>query len=183
MSYSSCYTTASINLGCAANVGGIAKVYVVSGEITGATLNAVEAITGTTFAPSTELYTFEVQKQTSSLTETFNNSLENGTLFYQQDLALVFHKMEQSKRNQMKLISQSRGLQVFAEDNNGTLWFLGGIAGDALSGGFLSAGTGSSGTAFGDSNQYGITLSFFSKDPMSTLGASLSSVFAGTINP
>jgi hypothetical protein len=183
MSYSSCYTTASINLGCAANVGGIAKAYVVSGELTGATFNSAQQITGTSATSGAQLYTFEVQKQTSSLTETFNNSLENGTLFYQQDLALVFHKMSQDKRNQLKLISQSRGLQVFAEDNNGTIWFLGGISGEALSGGYLSAGTGSSGTAFGDSNQYGITLSFFSKDPMTTLGSPLASVFGGTINP
>lgn len=177
MSYSSCYQTASINLSCASNVGGIKKAYLVAGEITGVTYNgdgAITAVTGTG-----NIYTYDVQKQTSSLTETFNSSLENGTLYYSQELVLAFHKIEQDKRNQVKLMAQNRGLKAFVEDNNGTLFYLGGD----FDGGYLSAGSSTTGTAFGDANQYSVTLTFFSVDPMTTLGDTLANVVTGlTIN-
>ena len=82
--------------------------------------------------------------------------------------------MDQDKRNQVRLMAQNRGLKAFAEDNNGTIWYLGAD----FDGGFLSSGTGASGTAFGDSNSYSISLQFFSKDPMTTLGTTLAGALA-----
>lgn len=171
--YSACLQTASINLGCASNVGGIRKAYLVAGTISGITYNASSAITGIT--GSGTIYTYEVQKQTSSLTETFNSSLENGTLYYSQELLLNFHKIDQDKRNQVKLMAQNRGLKAFVEDNNGTIFYLGAD----FDGGYLSAGSSATGVAFGDANQYSITLTFFSKDPITTLSAPLASVVSG----
>jgi hypothetical protein len=173
MSYSACLQTASINLGCASNVGGIKKAYLVAGSISGITYAADGAITGIT--GSGNIYTYEVQKQTSSLTETFNSSLENGTLYYSQELLLNFHKIDQDKRNQVKLMAQNRGLNAFVEDNNGTIFYLGAD----FDGGYLSAGSSATGVAFGDANQYSITLTFFSKDPITTLSAPLASVVSG----
>lgn len=178
MSYSACLQTASINLGCASNVGGISTAYLVAGDITGVTYNAQGAITGIT--GTGDIFTYEVQKQTSSLSETFNSSLENGTLYYTQDLLLNFHKMDQSKRNQVKLMAQNRGLKAFCLDNNNTIWYLG----NDFGGGYLSAGSGVSGTAFGDANQYSVTLQFFSREPMTTLDGTLDQVVSGlTIEP
>lgn len=183
MSYSACYQTASINLGCASNVGGIVRAYLVADTLTGATYNGDGELTAIVGAGG-NIYTYDVQKQTSSLTETINSSLENGTLFYQQDLTLVFHKIDADKRNQVKLMAQNRGLMCFVEDNNGTIYFLGNPTGTALSGGYLSAGSAATGTAFGDSNQYSVTLSFFSADPMVLLADTLANtVSASTINP
>jgi hypothetical protein len=170
--YSACLQTACIDLGCASNVGGITEIYLVAGDITGVTYNSVGSVTGITGTGTT--YTYSVQKQTSSLTETFNSDLVNGTLFYTQDLVLVFQKMDQQKRNQVRLMAQNRGLKAFALDNNGTYWFLG----NDFGGGFLSAGTGATGTAFGDSNSYSVTLQFFSRDPMTTLASTLSAALA-----
>jgi len=181
MSYTACYQTSSIGLSCASNVGGIVRAYLVAGTITGITYNSQSAITGVTGTGN--IWTYDVQKQTSSLTETFNSSLENGTLFYQQDLVLNFHKMDVQKRNQVRLMAQNRGLKAFVEDNNGTIFYLGGIDGQALAGGYLSAGSGVTGTAFGDANQYSVTLSFFSPDPASILSGTLQQVVQGiTIN-
>ena len=177
--YSACLQTASINLGCASNVGGITKAYLVAGDITGVTYNALGEVTGVTAAGGTQIYTYEVQKQTSSLSETFNSSLENGTLFYQQDLNLIFQKMDADKRNQVRLMAQNRGLQAFVEDNNGNIYLLG----IDFEGGYLSAGTGATGVAFGDANSYNVTLSFFSRNPMVFLGGTLQSVVGSiTIN-
>jgi hypothetical protein len=171
--YSACLQTASINLGCASCVGGIRKAYLVAGTISGVSYNATSAISGIT--GSGTIYTYEVQKQTSSLTETFNSSLENGTLYYSQELLLNFQKIDQDKRNQVKLMAQNRGLKAFVEDNNGTIFYLGAD----FDGGYLSAGSSATGVAFGDANQYSITLTFFSKDPITTLSAPLASVVSG----
>ena len=77
--------------------------------------------------------------------------------------------------NQIKLLSQNRGLTAFAETMNGEIYALG----LELGGGYLSAGTGASGAAMGDSNQYSITLTFYSKSPMMLLDDTLPNVVSG----
>lgn len=170
--YSSCAVSASINLSCLSSVGGLSQVVLFqnatgytesSGEITG--------ISGTGNA-----YTFELRKNGgSSLTETINNSLENGTLFYQQDLVMVFHKLDTATRNQIKLLAQNRGLRVAVYDNNSNIYYLG----TDFDGGWLSAGTAATGVNFGDASSYSITLTFYSKDPMMKLDDTLENVVSG----
>ena len=170
--YSSCVVSASYNLSCLASVGGLRKVFIFT-DVTGTTETSGEV---SAIAGSGSAYTFELRKNGgSSLTETINNSLENGTLFYQQDLVMVFHKLDTAIRNQIKLLAQNRGIKVVVEDNNGNQFFLG----EDFDGGYLSAGTAASGVAFGDSSQYSTTLSFFSKEPMMKLSADISSVVSG----
>tara|TARA_R110000822_G_scaffold95196_12_gene217868 strand:+ start:2409 stop:2945 length:537 start_codon:yes stop_codon:yes gene_type:complete len=178
MAYTSCFNTASIELGCAASVGGIKKLYVLAGEITGTTYNPTGQLSGAT--GTGDVYTFELQKQTSNVIETFQVSLENGTTYFEQVTTAIMNKMDQDKRNQLKLLSRNRQIVLFLEDNNDTLWYLGGD----FNGGWTSAGTGDSGTAFGDRNGYSISVTTYSKEPMTTLDGTLASVLSGiTINP
>ena len=172
MSYSACLATSTINLGCASNVGGIKTIYVLP-NVTGATTNIDDEIIS--ISGSGNAYEFAVQKQTSSLTETLNSSLENGTTFWSQQVIAVFHKIDADKRNQLKLLAVNRGIKLIVEDNNGSLFYLGGDFG----GGFTSTATGATGTAFGDKNGYDITFDFFSKDPMRLIDGSLSTVLSG----
>lgn len=176
--YSSCNVSASYNLSCLSSVGGLRKVVIFPSDAVASTSGSTGEIYS--ISGSGNAYTFELRKNGgSSLTETINNSLENGTLFYQQDLVLVFHKLDTEIRNQIKLLAQNRGLKVVVEDNNGNLFWLG----EDFDGGYLSAGTAASGVAFGDSSQYSITLSFFQKDPMMKLDDTLANVVSGiTIN-
>jgi len=170
--YSSCLVSESYNLSCLSAVGGLKRVFL-GGTITGSTevSGEIAGLTGTG-----TIYTYELSKNGgSSLTETINNSLENGTLFYQQDLVMVFLKMETEIRNQIKLLAQNRGLTAFAETMNGDIYALG----LDLDGGYLSAGTGASGAAMGDSNQYSITLTFYSKSPMMLTTGPLSGIVSG----
>jgi len=170
--YSSCQVSSAWNLSCLSSVGGLKAVYL-GGNITGYTETSgeISQVDG-----SGSVYLFELGKNGgSSLTETINNSLENGTLFYQQDLVLVFAKLETELRNQIKLLAQNRGLTAFVEDNNGNIWFLG----TDFDGGWLSAGTAATGVAFGDSSQYSITLQFFSQSPMMMLDDTLANVLSG----
>jgi hypothetical protein len=51
--------------------------------------------------------------------------------------------------------------------------------GEDFDGGYLSAGTAATGVSFGDSSQYSITLTAFSKEPMMKTTGALSSVVSG----
>jgi len=170
--YSSCVATASYNLSCLSSVGGLRNVVLFT-NVTGTTETAGEI---SDIAGTGSGFTFELRKNGgSSLTETINNSLENGTLFYQQDLVMVFHKLDTAIRNQIKLLAQNRGLKIAVEDNNGDVFFLG----IDFDGGFLSAGSATTGVAFGDANQYSITLTAYSKDPMMKTSDTLANVVTG----
>ena len=173
MSFSSCFVTSNICKGCRDNVGGIKAAYIVAGCVTGTTVDADGKIL-TVGATGGTVYTFQVEKNTSSFVETITASLENGTVFYQQDLTLVFFKLDQAKRNQIRLLAQNTDMKVFVETNDGTIFYLGEDFGM-----FLSAGTAETGTAFGDRNGYSITLQGLEKDPARELAGSLASTLVG----
>lgn len=173
MSFSSCFVTSNICKGCRDNVGGIKAAYVVAGCVTGTTVDGDGKIL-TVGATGGTVYTFQVEKNTSSFVETITASLENGTVFYQQDLTLVFFKLDQAKRNQIRLLAQNTDMKVFVETNDGTIFYLGEDFGM-----FLSAGTAETGTAFGDRNGYSITLQGLEKDPARELAGSLASTLVG----
>jgi hypothetical protein len=173
MSFSSCYVTSNICKGCRDSIGGIKQVYIIAGCVTGITENADQEIL-TVGATGGTVYSFQVEKNTSNFVETITASLENGTVVYQQTLNLVFLKLQQSTRNQIKLLAQNTDMKVFVETNEGSILYLGEDFGMAL-----ASGTAESGTAFADRNGYTIVLEGFEKEPAKQLAGSLSSTLVG----
>lgn len=173
MSFSSCYVTSNVCKGCRDSVGGIKAVYIVAGCVTGTTENADQEIL-TVGATGGTVYSFQVEKNTSNFVETIQASLENGTVVYQQVVNLVFLKLQQSTRNQIKLLAQNTNMKVFVETNEGSIFYLGEDFGMAL-----SAGTAESGTAFADRNGYTVALEAFEKEPAKKLAGSLTSTLVG----
>ena len=92
MSYTACFNTANLDLGCASSTGGIKELVVLAGAITATTYDGDGQLTSAVGTGNT--YSFKLQKQTSNMTETFNVSLENGTTFVQQDVSAVFNKID-----------------------------------------------------------------------------------------
>ena len=173
MSFSSCYTTSSICKGCRDSVGGIKQVYIVAGCVTGVTTNADQEIL-TVGATGGTVYTYQVAKNTSNFVENIQASLENGTVVYNQQVNLVFLKLQQSTRNQIKLLAQNTNMKVFVETNEGSIFYLGEDFGMAL-----SSGTAESGTAFADRNGYTLLLEGFEKNPAAKLANPLSQTLVG----
>lgn len=159
-----CNLTSGWSIDCKDSQGGIVKIFIANGPVVSFTETAgvITAISdaGGTLGPA-DFFEFEVPKQTSSLTETVNASTENGTVFYQQDLILVFNKMEASKRNQILLMAQNEDLIVVAKDGNGKYWSVGISRGASLTAGSLT-----SGTAYGDRNGGELTLTGLEPAPM-----------------
>jgi hypothetical protein len=173
MSFSSCYINSSVCKGCRDSVGGIKGVYIVAGCVTGTTENGDQEIL-TVGATGGTVYSFQVEKNTSNFVETIAASLENGTVVYQQTLNLVFLKLQQSTRNQIKLLAQNTDMKVFVETNDGTILYLGEQFGMAL-----LSGTAETGTVFADRSGYTIVLEGFEKVPAKQLAGSLTSTLVG----
>jgi len=173
MSFSSCFTSSNICKGCRDAVGGIKSAYVVAGCITGTTENGDQEIL-TVGATGGTVYQLLVEKNTSNFVETIQASLENGTVVYNQVVNLVFLKLQQSTRNQIKLLAQNTNLKVFVETNEGDIFYLGEDFGLAL-----QTGTAETGTAFADRYGYTVVLEGFEKEPAKKLAGSLQSTLVG----
>ena len=138
---------------CKDSNGGLKAVYFVNwGEVTGFVYgtgdntDAIDEIVG-----SPDAYRYEL-KGTSSFTQTITSSRENGTTFFQQELALTLKKLSIVDHKQIKLLSYGRP-QVIVEDNNGNLFYCGLEHGMDVTGGTIVTGA-----AMGDLSGYTLTL-------------------------
>ena len=158
-----CDITQGFTLDCNDSNAGLDKIFIANGPVESITESAgtITAITvgGSALAPS-DFFEFEVPRQTSSFTETINVSNENGTVFYDQALTMVFNKMEASKRDQILLMAQNNEMVVVFKDNNAKYWSVG-----IERGAYMTAGTAVSGVAYGDRNGYELTISGMEASP------------------
>lgn len=147
-------TLSNINVDCGANKGGVV-------ELLAQTRSAVASITVTdgkvtaiTMADTTPpAAKFAFRKQASGLTSTLNIDQAAGVKFVSSEMAMRFAKMDTSKRTAIQAMSDSE-LYCIVKDENGKYWLLG--YDNPVT---ISAGTGATGTAFTDANEYTITLS------------------------
>jgi len=168
-----CNLVGGIPLACRDNTGGMANVWITDftniTSITSSTGDTITSISG-----SGTFYEFQLIRTSSQMTETVNASLENGTIFYTQEVVLYFAKLEQVKRNILKTLGQSPRLAVVMLDNNGNYFLLGQTYGM-----YVSAGSNVTGKALGDANGYNLTLQAMEPNPMNELAGTLSSVASG----
>lgn len=151
-----CALSQNYVLDCKDSLGGITEVYfIASADVTSYT-EASGVITALTKASGKRFYKYELVKGTSSFVENINASVENGTIFYQQELTIILNKLQANTRNEILLLAKNL-LDVVAKDNNGKYWFLG------LKRGLdITAGSSQSGAAEGDRSGY--TLTFTGKE-------------------
>lgn len=147
-------TLGGIPSDCATSIGGILEAWignhadVVDKELTD------EIITKITLAESAaKLKHYAFKKGTGSMTSTLTTDPTNGVRFVTTELALIFARMDTAKRIEMDALSGG-DLVAIVKDANGKYWFLGYEAPVTA-----TAGTGQTGTASTDGNNYQITLS------------------------
>ncbi len=146
-----CVLTEGIPLACIDNSGGIKNVYIGAfSDSTSFTYDADDVID--TVTSSETYYTFKFRPQTSSYNEEGSHSIENGTNFWTQTLAMIFHKMDAAKRNNVLLLAKT-SMHVIVETQNGDYWWMG-----LANGANMTASTSGAGQAYGDLNGYNITL-------------------------
>ena len=149
---------------CNDSTGGIEKIFIGNGPVQSITETAgvITAITvgGSAMTPS-DFFVFETPRQVSSLTETTTVSQENATLFFDQQLTMVFNKLEATKRNELLLMAQATSLVIVAKDGNSKYWSIG-----VEKGAFMVSGSATSGTSYGDRNGYEIVLGGLEPSPI-----------------
>ena len=171
----SCYISSGVQLGCSDGIGGIKKIWILGGSgntISGITYAPDGSITGVT--GSGTLFSFELKRNTSSLTQTITKNFENGTIFFAQALKAIFYKYDQAKRDQVKILSQNDAIKIVAQDQQGTYVLLG-----EANGLFLSGGSAASGTAYGDRNGFELDFSGQEPSPANVIVGDLGTVFSG----
>jgi len=173
---STCFINSGVQLGCSDSLGGIQKVYILGGTsgatITGVTYNANNEVTGVT--GNGTLYGFDLKRNTSSLTQTISKSFENGSLFFLQELLMVFYRYDQDKADLVYAMAKNDQLKVVAIDQNGTQYLLG-----QDNGLFISAGTLGTGVNVADRNGVEITLQGQEPEPARVITGALATVFTG----
>lgn len=160
----SCNITSGMTLGCKDSQGGIEYLYIANlptyDEIVTDIDGKIESLDLTGSPVSITWYKYETPKQVSSFTETITATIENGTVFYDQQATFIFNKMEAVKRDQIKLLAQNPKLLVVVKDGNGKFWSVG-----VTRGAELISGSVTTGTAYGDRNGGEIVLQGLEPDP------------------
>jgi hypothetical protein len=160
MALASCALTQSYTLDCRDSLGGITEVYFIeAANVTSVTeSSAGGTITAITKASGKVFRKYELVPGTSSLTENVNANLQNGTVFYAQELSIILNKLQANTRNEILLLAKNN-LKVVVGDNNGKYWYLGRVNSMTLSG-----GNGTTGTANGDRSGYTLTFAGSEKE-------------------
>lgn len=135
---------------CNANMGGVKKVWMglKKDVAVGVSDDKITSVT----VSSGSLHEFPFRKGAASMTSNLQKDDTNGTYYWETDLVMNFLRMETAKRAAVMALSQAEAVAVVL-DNNDHYWFLG--KDEYLS---ATAGTGETGQAKTDANQYTITL-------------------------
>jgi hypothetical protein len=148
-----CALTQGYSLDCRDSLGGITEVYFIEKGNVSSTTEASGVITAITKGSGKVFRKYELVPGTSSLTENINANVQNGTVFYAQELSIILNKLQANTRNEILLLAQNTLVAVVG-DNNGKYWYLGKVSGINMTG-----GNGATGTAQGDRSGYTLTFS------------------------
>lgn len=154
-----CALTQGFVLDCKESVGGIKSVRFVEFDNV-ASIAYAAGVATLTMVASKKFWKYAQVRETSSFTETITANVQNGTIFYQQELTAILNKLAAATRNEILLLAKNR-LMAIVEDMNGNYWLLG-----AKNGLDITGGNSATGTASGDRNGYTLTFQAMEADPM-----------------
>lgn len=145
-------TFAGLPVDCDASQGGLQRVLIANFSDVQEVTEGENKITAIKMVSTKHFFAYDLAPDVSSMTTTMNKNVQNGSLFFTTDVALMFLRMDTIKRTEVEAMSMAH-MAVIVEDKNGKYWYLG--KDEAV---MASAGEDGTGTARGDANKYGITL-------------------------
>jgi hypothetical protein len=150
-----CALTSNILNDCRDGMGGLIEVYFIEGgNVSGITVvsGVVTAITKTSVFRK-----YEQEQETAFFVENLNSNIQNGSLYYQQELTIAVNKMRTAARNELLLLNKNRLLAV-TKDSNDTYHLLGRTR-------YLKASAGNSGSGTASADRNGYTFTYTSMEP------------------
>ena len=153
-----CELTKGFVVGCNDSAGGIAEFWFANIDDTFAlTYDASGEVSAIAGAAYYKYETTNAQGAASVMNDNATVNDQNGTSFFDQTATYVLNKMDNTKRNEVKMLARAK-LSVIIKDNNGSYWLMG-----ATNGVRMTASDSGTGTALGDRNGY--SLSFQAQEP------------------
>ena len=108
-------------------------------------------------------YTYFIESNTAMFTSNPTTNRQNGTLFYDEQLKIIFNKFSAKLRNEIHVLAQNR-LLFAVKDQNDTHWLMG-----VDEGMMMEPSTSTSGTAKGDRSGSELTFKAEEKQAMVTM--------------
>ena len=152
-----CALTSNYTLDCRDSVGGVVEIYFIEEGNVASITEASGNITAITKESGKVFRKYEQDQDTAFFVENLNSNVQNGSLFYQQELTIVLNKMQTATRNELLLLLKNRLIAV-VKDANGAYWLLGKTR-------FLHATGGNSGTGTASGDRNGYTFTFTAMEP------------------
>lgn len=138
----------NLNADCRDAIGGIKAVYFIEiGNVVSVT-DASGMVTAITKATGAVFRKYTLIRQTSKASDSLTVNEQNGTIFSAHTLEIIINKRNANTRNEIMIMGRVN-LQAVVTDNNGKSFLYGKDFGLTL-----GAGTGDTGTAWGDRNGY-----------------------------
>ncbi len=153
-----CPLTQGYTLDCKESLGGIKSLRFVEWNNMDTT-TVVAGVSTIVMDASKKFWKYELVRETSSFTETITANVQNGTIYYQQEVTMVLNKLKASTRNEILLLAKNR-LAIIVEDMNSNYWLIG-----RLNGADITGGNSATGTATGDRNGYTLTFQAMEAEP------------------
>lgn len=143
-----CALTSDYSIGCRESIGGIDAVYFAEfGNVT--ILDASGTVTGITKVTGKRFYKFEVPtKSSANATSNPVSSVENGTLFFQQEVDFPVNSRDATTRNIITTLAKNK-VVIVTKDKDGTYRMYG-----KQYGMYMGQSTGQTGAGAGDKNGY-----------------------------
>lgn len=174
MALSDCAIINGDEIDCRDSVGGIEEIYITEFQNKDTLIETSGVVTAHTLLSGKRYWTYQLEKENAEFTENGQTSVENGTSFVEQTLAVSLKKWSAAKRNKINLLQMNR-LLVIIKYRNGNYLMMGKTAGADM-----TVFEGKSGKAYGDMN--GFNLTFVAKEPKLAPEVS-SSLFPGLQSP
>jgi len=142
---------------CKDAIGGIKEVLWC--KLDDVTYSAISAGAVADITSTTTFYRWELTKNSGSLAQNVQSSIENGTVYYEQVLTIQTPKLEAAITDELTEVLKNR-LSIIVRDNNDNFHIVGYSTGAEVTGGNFGTGT-----AKGDLNGYNIVFTAEEKVP------------------
>lgn len=152
-----CALTSGYTLDCRESQGGLIELYFIEAGNVSSITEASGNVTAITKAAGKVFRKYEQVQDTAFFVENLNSNVQNGTVYYQQELTLVINKMATAVRNELLLLIKNRLIAV-VKDANGSYWLLGKTR-------YLHATAGNSGSGTASADRNGYTFTFTALEP------------------
>ena len=161
-----CALIGGISLPCRDGVGGIleVKVKIHQGFDTAeANFTETSGVVAIASGSRSGWYTYNLAKETASLTEKTSVNVQNGTVQSEVDLKVIFNKLSAQIRNEIKVLAQN-SLVFAVKDLNDVIWLVG-----TYYGADLMDSTAGTGTSRADRSGYEVSFKAKEKHQMLTI--------------